>query len=88
MAGASETESREIKTCASVYDVRTIPPGRTDKQDTIAVALDHQSGYSVMVYFPYYFDSKGQLCVEAPFASKGEGTVFANGPAFTTTLGP
>lgn len=73
--------SKEIKACATVYDIRTIPPGRTEKQDAIAVALDHESRYSVVVIFPYYFDAEGQLCIEAPFATKGDGAIFGESNA-------
>jgi hypothetical protein len=76
-AGHQErAQSGSIKACATVYDILTIPPGGTEKQDAIAVALDHESGYSVVVIFPYSFDSEGALCVEQPFATKGEGLVF------------
>ena len=68
--------AREIKACATLYDARLIPPNRTEKRDAIAVALDHRSGYSVVVIFPYYFNAGGQLCIEQPFANKGQDMVF------------
>jgi hypothetical protein len=33
---------------AIVVDVRTIPPGKKEKQDAVEVRLDHVSGYSVI----------------------------------------
>ena len=66
----------EYKATALVYDIRTIPPGKHDKQDAIAVALDHRDKYSVIVIFPYSFAPNGQLEIDAPFASQGENKIF------------
>ena len=66
----------EYKATALVYDIRTIPPGKHDKQDAIAVALDHGDKYSVIVIFPYSFAPNGQLEIDAPFASQGENKIF------------
>ncbi|CAH1534524.1 conserved hypothetical protein [Vibrio owensii] len=44
--------SRQYSTTAVVYDVRiTLPSGKVS--DAIAVNLDHNSGYSIVVYLPY-----------------------------------
>ena len=59
---------RLYKATAIVVDVRTIPPGKKDKQDAIEVRLDHVSGYSVKVLFPYAFSSKGEYQCWAPFS--------------------
>ena len=66
----------EYKATALVYDIRTIPPGKEEKQDAIAVALDHRDDYSVVVIFPYSFTLDGQLEIEAPFATRGENKIF------------
>ncbi len=66
----------EYKATALVYDIRTIPPEKEEKQDAIAVALDHRDNYSVVVVFPYSFMPDGQLEIEAPFATKGENKIF------------
>ena len=71
--------AQEIVACATIYDVRATPPGRSEKQDAIAAALDHVRGYSGVVMFPYYFDSQDELCVESPFAMVGDAAIF---PAF------
>lgn len=62
---------------ALVFDVRVVPPGASAKQDAIAVNLDHQSGYSVVVMFPYAFSSSGELLVSAPLANAGANSIFA-----------
>ncbi len=67
----------EYKATALVFDIRTIPPGKEEKQDAIAVALDHRDDYSVVVIFPYSFTSGGELAIEDPFAMKGEEKIFA-----------
>jgi len=67
----------EYKATTLVYDIRTIPPGKQDKQDAIAVALDHRENYSVVVVFPYSFTPDGQLDIETPFAIKGENKIFS-----------
>jgi len=64
------------KATSIVVDVRTIPPGKMDKQDAVEVRLDHVSGYSVRVLFPYTFSPKGDLKFEAPFATPGDGKIF------------
>lgn len=66
----------QIKACATIYDVRVIPPGKAEKQDAIAIALDHCDGYSVVVFFPYYFGADGELNIEEPFANPGSAVVF------------
>lgn len=66
----------EYKATALVYDIRTIPPGKEEKQDAIAVALDHRDNYSVVVISPYSFSSDDQLVIETPSATKGEGKIF------------
>lgn len=72
----SEALAGDLRTCGIVYDVRTVPPNCIEEQDAIAVALDHFSGYSVVVLFPYQFSSSGELQVESPFAVEGDYFVF------------
>ncbi|NIV40810.1 MAG: hypothetical protein GWN11_04140 [Candidatus Dadabacteria bacterium] len=42
-----------FKASAIFYDVIVIPPGSFEKTDAIAVELDHEESYSVIVFFPY-----------------------------------
>jgi hypothetical protein len=67
----------EYKATAMVYDILTVPPGKTTKQDAIAVALDHRDGYSVVVIFPYTRSPFGKLKVQEPFATEGQGRIFS-----------
>jgi len=78
-----DARDKKIRACATIYDIRTIPPGRTQKQDAIAAAVDHVSGYSVVVIFPYTFDAQKNLQVEPPFAMEGAHEIFPRSPQST-----
>jgi hypothetical protein len=73
---AHQRDAHKLRACATIYDIRTIPPGRTEKQDAIAAAIDHVSGYSAVVIFPYTFDAAQKLRVESPFAVEGAHDIF------------
>jgi hypothetical protein len=65
------------KATAIVVDVRTVPPGKREKQDAVEVRLDHVSGYSIKVLFPYRISPTGEVTIEAPFAVAGEKRIFS-----------
>jgi hypothetical protein len=65
----------KYKAIGIVYDVRTLPPGASEKTDAIAVRLDHEAGYSAMVMIPYRL-VEGQLMKGTTFAVKGDGSIF------------
>lgn len=73
----AEAAKGRIIASALVYDVRTVPPGRSEKTDAIAVELDHRDNYSVVVYFPYSLAGR-KLQIASPFATKGMGHVFGD----------
>ena len=73
-----DAKAQKLRACATIYDIRTIPPGRTEKQDAIAAAIDHVSGYSSVVIFPYSFDAAQKLRVEPPFAVEGAHDIFSS----------
>ena len=66
----------EYRATALLYDVRVTPPDRQQKQDAIAVALDHRDQYSRLVLFTYAFADDGQLEIDSPFATEGQNSVF------------
>lgn len=72
-AGAKRGDYRAT---AIFYDVRTIPPGKSEKQDAIVALLDHQDDYSIVVVYPYTFTPEGQLEIEHPHAFEGEYEIF------------
>lgn len=73
-AGAKE---RKYKATALIYDIRTLPPGATEKTDAVAVRLDHASGYSVLVVFPYHLSPSREVVFAPPFANKGPADIFS-----------
>jgi hypothetical protein len=68
--------SGKIMACALVYDVRTIPPGQTEKTDAVAVDLNHRDGMSVTMYYPYRIASDKKVTFGELFASKGADDIF------------
>jgi hypothetical protein len=71
-----DADTQKLRACATIYDIRTVPPGRTEKQDAIAAAIDQVSGYSAVVIFPYSFDASQKLRVESPFVIEGAHDIF------------
>jgi len=70
-----KAESGNYKATTIVYDVRIGSPETGDPSDTIAVALDHRSGYCVVVPLPYTLEN-GQLQYGVISAQAGEYSVF------------
>ena len=71
----SGAKSGAYKATALVYDVRINLPGTGAKSDAIAVSLNHRDNYSVVVFFPYKFES-AKLVVGDPIANQGEADIF------------
>ncbi|MBB1301292.1 hypothetical protein H5183_08085 [Pseudoalteromonas sp. SR44-8] len=71
----SASRSKTYKATALVYDVRVPLPETGEKSDAIAINLDHQSGYSVVVFLPYEITEQG-LKFGSIFAQAGEKGVF------------
>ena len=71
--GAKE---KKYKATALVYDVRTtLADG--GKSDAIAIALDHEANYSVVVLFPYKLQD-GELQVGQITGHKGTNEIFGS----------
>jgi len=73
---ASAREGK-YKATAIVYDVQVPVPETDTESDAIAIALDHMSGYSVIVFFPYLLQN-GQLEIGKIFAQDGDHSIFLN----------
>jgi hypothetical protein len=69
------SKSGEQKATAVIYDALTIPPDKTEKQDTIICLLDHQDNYSLKLCYPYTIND-GELQLEDPFAVEGDYKIF------------
>lgn len=67
----------KYKATALVIGMLVIPPGKTAKQDAIAVRLDHRDGYSVVVVIPYAIASGGKVALDPPYAVKGDEKIFS-----------
>ena len=75
-AFTSQAASTTIMASALIYDVRTIPPGATEKSDAIAIDLDHRDGMSITMLIPYRFDPDKKVSLGEAFATKGAGAIF------------
>jgi hypothetical protein len=71
-----EGETGKIMACALVYDIRTTPPGQTEKTDAVAVDLDHRDGLSVIMAYPYKIGPDKTVQMSPPFAIKGKVEIF------------
>ncbi|MFO0828715.1 MAG: hypothetical protein U0572_11290 [Phycisphaerales bacterium] len=68
--------SGEIRAAGICYDVRTIPPGQTEKTDAICLGLEHQTGQSVSVFLPYKKGWFGKIQYGELFATKRDAEIF------------
>jgi hypothetical protein len=66
----------KIIACALVYDVRTVPPGATEKSDAVAIDLNHRDGLSVTMYYPYRIEADKSVVFGTAFAAKGPSDIF------------
>src|SRR5947209_461638 len=48
-----QASSGEIRAAAICCDVRTMPPGQSEKTDAICVSAEHKNGEAADVYLPY-----------------------------------
>jgi hypothetical protein len=69
---AFKQQAREgqIRAAGICYDVRTVPPGRSEKCDAVCTSLEHHTGESVDVYLPYEKDSRGNIQYGEMFATR------------------
>jgi hypothetical protein len=69
----------QIRAAGIFYDVRTIPPGQSEKTDAICASLEHLSGQFVDVYLPYKKGWFGKIKYGQIFAGKREARFFVQG---------
>ena len=43
----------QLRAAGICYDIRTIPPGQSEKSDAICMSLEHQNGEAADVCLPY-----------------------------------
>ena len=85
LVGGLGEEARlgEIRAAAVCLDVRTIPPGKSEKTDAICVRLEHLNGESVDVFLPYRKGWLGKYTFGDLFATKGDRRIFGSGDGAT-----
>jgi hypothetical protein len=66
----------QIRAAGICYDVRTIPPGQTEKTDAICMGMEHQSGQFISVYLPYKKGLLGKIQFGQIFATKKDAQFF------------
>jgi hypothetical protein len=64
-----------FKATGLAVDVRAIPPGESEKTDAIEVRLEHVSGYSVRMVYPYRLRDR-KLILGKAYGVKGTSDVF------------
>lgn len=64
-----EAAAGNIRAAAICYDVRTIPPGQSEKTDAICVSAEHQNGEAADVYLPYKKGWFGKMSYGQLFAA-------------------
>ena len=71
-----DAASGKIRAAGMCVDIRTVPPGATEKTDAICVSLEHQSGEAVDACVPYKKGLFGRLKYGELFAGKRDPTFF------------
>ena len=59
----------QLRAAAICYNVRTIPPGQTEKSDAVCASLEHQSGEALNVFVPYQKATDGGIRYMQLFAT-------------------
>jgi len=70
-----------IRASGICIDVRTIPPGQTEKTDAILARLEHKDGEAIDVYLPYRKPFLGKTKYGEIFAAQGTPQIFSAGAA-------
>jgi hypothetical protein len=72
-----EARNGELRAAGICHDVRTIPPGQSEKCDAICASMEHQSGEAVNVFVPYQKTGKGDIQYGQIFATGRTSQFFA-----------
>lgn len=68
-------DAGQYKATGLFSDVEVVPPGATERTHAVAVALDHQDDYSIVIFFPYKIVD-GTVEFDVVYASPGESHMF------------
>jgi hypothetical protein len=66
---------QEYMATALFCEVGVTLPSSGERQDAVAVSLNHRDGYSVIVLLPYQIED-GRVVYDAPHAQPGEADIF------------
>lgn len=77
-------ESGELRAAGVCLDVRTIPPGSSEKTDAICVRVERQ-GEAVAIYLPYRKPRLGKTKYGELFATAGESVIYIGGCGVTVS---
>jgi len=75
-----EASAGRLRAAAMSYDVLTIPPGKSQKQDAICCSLEHWLGEAVDVFKPYAKADDGTFQYEEIFSVNRTPTFFTQLP--------
>jgi hypothetical protein len=64
-----EAAAGKLRAAGMAYDVLTVPPGKSRKQDAICCSLEHCLGESVDVFKPYVKEREGTFQFDEVFAT-------------------
>jgi len=68
-------ENKQYFATAVLSNVFVVPPGKDDSVPAIAVALDHQAGFSMTLVFPYVING-GTVEMGDMFAKSNDRKIF------------
>ena len=77
----TQAARNEILAAAVCFDGLTVPPGLTEKADSICAQLEHASGDRAAVFLPYRKGWLGRVRYGTLFAAALDSRVFAEGKA-------
>ena len=71
----SGAESNSYRATALVFPIQAELPGATGETDAVAIALDHQANFSVVLFIPYAL-TEGAVEFGEAIAQQGENDIF------------
>jgi hypothetical protein len=75
-----EATAGKLRAAGMAYDVLTIPPGRSQKQDAICCSLEHCLGEALDVFRPYVKAGDGTFQFDEVFVAKRTPNFFTQLP--------
>lgn len=70
----------KLRAAAMAYDVLTVPPGKSQKQDAVCCSLEHCLGEAVDVFRPYIKSGEGTFQFDEVFVTERTPNFFTQLP--------